>query len=86
MSHTEAEPDEGVPEERFKFNEEFEHDLSEMEFPSQEREHVTATFALEVRLSVRKAHRGLGHPPFNRFFRLLRLGGASKAPFAAPRV
>ena len=64
MSDTEAGPDEGVPEERFEFNEGPKHDLSEMEIPSQDREQVTATFALEVRRSVRKTHRGLGHPPF----------------------
>ena len=69
-----------------KFNEEPEHDLSEMDFERQDREHGTATFALEVRRSVRKAHRGLGHPPFNRFFRLLRLGGASKAPLECAKT
>ena len=46
-----------------------------METASGHRERVAAT----VRRLVRKARRGLGHHPLNKFPRMLRLGGASKA-------
>ena len=50
-------PDDGVPDERFNFIEEVEHDWGEMEIPSERREHVAATIFPEARQSARKAHR-----------------------------
>ena len=52
---------------------------SEMWIPSQDREHFTATMYPEVRRSVRKAHRRVGHPPLNQCTKTLKLGEESNA-------
>ena len=79
MSDTEAGPDEGVPEERFEFNEGPKHDLSEMEIPSQDREQSQPLLRLKSGDQYEKLIVVLDFLRLNRFFRLLRLGGASKA-------
>ena len=78
-SHEGAWNDEGAPEQRFDFNEGTKHAWSDMETPSEHREHITTTISPEVRRSVRQACRGLGHTPFNIILSMLRLGGASNA-------
>ena len=45
-----------------------------MEIPSKHTVNMSRPPSLRRR-SVRKAHRGLGHPPLNKFLRILRLGG-----------
>ena len=68
--HKDAWPDEKVPEKRFDFNEGAVHDWSEMEIPSQDGEHVTATIFSEVWRSVRV---------LSKVQRMRRLGGVSAA-------
>ncbi len=52
---------------------------SDMELPSDRREDILAKVPQHVRISVRKSHRGLGHPSKQVCLNMLKLGSTSQA-------
>ena len=68
-------PERKVPEEQFmrpQVDEEMEHpqaNWSDNEIPMEKREEILAEVPKEVRQSVRRAHRGLGHPSKSLFLK-----------------
>lgn len=76
-------PDGHVPEEEMMhpdvdedLNDEQEN-WSEAEIPKDKRETITRNFPQAVRQAVRRMHRGLGHPSWSTFLKMMKLGGAS---------
>ena len=77
--------DPGAPEEAMMHpdldedrNDEYDN-WSEEEIPENQREEIATKVPTSVRKSVRRMHRGLGHPSRSTFFKMSRIAGATDA-------